>query len=141
MVAATSACVLDDAARRLPERERRRTIFNFTVAGWKAILSRTLPVVLSPDEVTQPIAAAGNLKHQTALSVVYACVHGGVWRVAHAQGKMLEGGWLFPGLDPVDPLSASASIVPGGLGGSAVSIPSRSGRARRMGLGPAVSGP
>src|SRR5882672_2989907 len=27
------------------------------------------------------------------------------WRVAHAQGRMLEGGWLFPGLDPVDPLS------------------------------------
>jgi site-specific recombinase XerD len=27
------------------------------------------------------------------------------WRVAHAQGRMPEGGWLFPGLDPVDPLS------------------------------------
>ena len=27
------------------------------------------------------------------------------WRVARAQGKMLDGGWLFPGLDPVDPLS------------------------------------
>jgi site-specific recombinase XerD len=27
------------------------------------------------------------------------------WRVAHAQGKMLPGGWLFPGLDPMDPLS------------------------------------
>lgn len=27
------------------------------------------------------------------------------WRVAHAQGKMLEGGWLFPGLDPVQALS------------------------------------
>jgi integrase/recombinase XerD len=27
------------------------------------------------------------------------------WRVAHAWGKMLEDGWLFPGLDPVDPLS------------------------------------
>jgi len=26
------------------------------------------------------------------------------WRVAHAQGRMLEGGWLFPGLDPVGPL-------------------------------------
>ena len=23
----------------------------------------------------------------------------------HAQGKMLQGGWLFPGLDPIDPLS------------------------------------
>lgn len=27
------------------------------------------------------------------------------WKFAHAQGKMLPGGWLFPGLDPVDPLS------------------------------------
>jgi hypothetical protein len=22
------------------------------------------------------------------------------WKFAHAQGKMLQGGWLFPGLDP-----------------------------------------
>lgn len=28
------------------------------------------------------------------------------WRVARAQGKMLNGGWLFPGLDPIDPLTA-----------------------------------
>ena len=27
------------------------------------------------------------------------------WRVGHAQGKILPGGWLFPGLDPTDPLS------------------------------------
>jgi len=27
------------------------------------------------------------------------------WHVARAQGKMLDGGWLFPGLDPVDALS------------------------------------
>ena len=27
------------------------------------------------------------------------------WRYAHAQGKMLPGGWLFPGLDPAKPLS------------------------------------
>ena len=27
------------------------------------------------------------------------------WRVARAQGKMLQGGWLFPGLKPVEPLS------------------------------------
>jgi site-specific recombinase XerD len=27
------------------------------------------------------------------------------WRVAHAQGRMLPNGWLFPGLNPVDPLS------------------------------------
>ena len=27
------------------------------------------------------------------------------WRVARAQGKMPDGGWLFPGLDPIDPLS------------------------------------
>ena len=28
------------------------------------------------------------------------------WRVARAQGKMFDGGWLFPGLSPVEPLSA-----------------------------------
>jgi integrase len=27
------------------------------------------------------------------------------WRVARAQGSMLDGGWLFPGMNPVDPLS------------------------------------
>jgi integrase/recombinase XerD len=27
------------------------------------------------------------------------------WRVARAQGTMLDGGWLFPGLNPIDPLS------------------------------------
>lgn len=109
---------------------------------------RTLPVVLSREEVARLIAAAPNLKHQTALSlaygtglraseVVYLKVgdidsqrmtlrveqgKGGKdryamlspvllerlrvwWRVAHAQGKMLEGGWLFPGMNPVDPLT------------------------------------
>ena len=28
------------------------------------------------------------------------------WRVAHAQGKIFHKGWLFPGLDPMDPLTA-----------------------------------
>jgi len=27
------------------------------------------------------------------------------WRTARAEGKMLNGGWLFPGLNPVNPLS------------------------------------
>jgi integrase/recombinase XerD len=27
------------------------------------------------------------------------------WRTARAEGRMLNGGWLFPGLNPVDPLS------------------------------------
>jgi integrase/recombinase XerD len=27
------------------------------------------------------------------------------WRIGHAQGKMLPGGWLFPGLDPMEPLT------------------------------------
>ena len=27
------------------------------------------------------------------------------WRVARAQGKMLEGGWLFPGMDPIESLT------------------------------------
>jgi site-specific recombinase XerD len=111
-------------------------------------LPRTLPVVLSREEVSSLIAATKNLKHQTALSVAYgaglrasevsALKVGDVdstrmtlriqqgkggkdryamlspvmlerlrtwWRVARAQGKMLDGGWLFPGLNPVEPLS------------------------------------
>jgi integrase/recombinase XerD len=107
-----------------------------------------LPVVLSCEEVGRLIAAAGNLKHQTALSVAYgaglrasevvALKVGDIdsermtlrieqgkgrkdryamlppvllerlrtwWRVARAQGRMLDGGWLFPGLDPIDQLS------------------------------------
>ena len=107
-----------------------------------------LPVVLSKEEVGRLIAACGNLKHQTALSLAYgtglrvaevsALKVGDVdsermtlrveqgkgrkdryamlspvlldrlrvwWKVARAQGKMLDGGWLFPGLDPLDPLS------------------------------------
>ena len=27
------------------------------------------------------------------------------WRVARAQGKMLDGGWLFPGMNPIESLS------------------------------------
>jgi site-specific recombinase XerD len=108
---------------------------------------RTLPVVLSREEVARLIAAAENLKHQAALSVAYGAglrasevvalkvgdidsqrmtlrVEQGKgrkdryamlspvllerlrvwWRVARAQaqGKMLDGGWLFPGMDPID---------------------------------------
>ena len=109
---------------------------------------RTLPVVLSREEVARLIAAAENLKHQTALSVAYGAglrasevvalkvadidsqrmtlrIEQGKgrkdryamlspvllerlrvwWRTARAQGKMPDGGWLFPGLDPIDPLS------------------------------------
>ena len=110
---------------------------------------QTLPVVLSRDEVARLIAAAPNLKSQTALSVAYGTglrvsevislkisdldskrmtlrVEQGKgrkdryamlspvllerlrawWRLGHAQGKMLPGGWLFPGLNPVQPLTA-----------------------------------
>lgn len=112
-------------------------------------LPRKLPVILSPDEVKRLIAAAGNLKHQTALALAYATglrvsevvslkvgdidsqrmtlrVEQGKgqkdryamlspvllerlrvwWRVARAQGKMLDGGWLFPGQNPIHHLSA-----------------------------------
>jgi site-specific recombinase XerD len=108
-----------------------------------------LPVVLSRDEVARLIAAASNLKYQTALSIAYgtglrvseivALKVGDIdsqrmtlrvdqgkgrkdryamlspvllerlrawWRLAHTQGKMLPGGWLFPGMNPVDPLTA-----------------------------------
>jgi site-specific recombinase XerD len=109
---------------------------------------RTLPVVLSREEVARLITCASNLKHQTVLSVAYGAglrasevislkvgdidsermtlrVEQGKgrkdryamlppvlldllrawWRVGHAQGKILPGGWLFPGLNPIDPLS------------------------------------
>ena len=109
---------------------------------------RTLPVVLSREEVARLIAAAPNLKSQTALSVAYgtglraseviALKVGDIdsqrmtvrveqgkgrkdryamlspvllerlrawWRVGHAQGKILPSGWLFPGMNPVDPLT------------------------------------
>jgi site-specific recombinase XerD len=109
---------------------------------------RTLPVVLSRDEAARLIAAARNLKHQTALSVAYgtglrvsevvALKVGDIdsqrmtlrieqgkgrkdryamlpplllerlrtwWRVARAQGKMLDGGWLFPGMNPIESLT------------------------------------
>ena len=112
-------------------------------------LPRVLPVVLSRDEVGRLIAAATNLKHQTALAVAYgtglrvsevvALKVGDIdsermtlrveqgkghkdryamlspvllerlrvwWRVARVQGRMLDGGWLFPGLNPIEPLSA-----------------------------------
>ena len=110
---------------------------------------QTLPVVLSRDEVARLIAAAPNLKSQTALSIAYGTglrvsevislkvtdidskrmtlrVEQGKgrkdryamlspvllerlrawWRLAHAQGKMLPNGWLFPGLDPTDHVTA-----------------------------------
>ena len=111
-------------------------------------LPRTVPVVLSMQEAAALIAAARNIKHQTALAVAYGAglrasevialkvgdidsqrmtlrVEQGKgrkdryallppillqrlrvwWRVGHAQGKILRNGWLFPGLDPMDPLS------------------------------------
>jgi integrase/recombinase XerD len=111
-------------------------------------IPRTLPIILSRDEVARLIEAAGNLKHQTALSVAYGAglrasevvalkvsdidsqrmtlrIEQGKghkdryamlspvllerlrvwWWVARAQGKMPEGGWLFPGLNPFEPLS------------------------------------
>jgi integrase/recombinase XerD len=108
-----------------------------------------LPSVLSREEVARLLAATGNLKHQTALSVAYGAglrvsevvalkvsdidsermvlrIEQGKgsrdryamlsplllerlrawWKFARAQDKMLDGGWLFPGLDPIDSLSA-----------------------------------
>ena len=106
---------------------------------------RTLPVVLSAQEVSRLLAAASNLKHQAALSVAYGAglrasevvglkvgdvdsqrmvlrVEQGKgrkdryallspvllqrlrvwWQLGHAQGKILPGGWWFPGLDPTE---------------------------------------
>ena len=109
---------------------------------------RTLPVVLSREEVARLIDAAGKPKYQAVLSVAYgaglrasevvALKVGDIdstrmtlrieqgkgrkdryamlspvllerlrawWRAAHAQGKMLDGGWLFPGQNPINPLT------------------------------------
>jgi site-specific recombinase XerD len=109
---------------------------------------RTLPVVLSREEVARLIESAGNLKYQAALSVAYGAglrasevvslkvgdidssrmtlrVEQGKgrkdryamlspvllerlrawWRAARAQGKMLDRGWLFPGQNPINPLT------------------------------------
>lgn len=111
-------------------------------------IPQRLPVVLSKEEVGRLIAACGNLKHQTALSLAYgtglrasevsALKVGDIdsermtlrveqgkgrkdryamlspvlldrlrvwWKVARAQGKMLDGGWLFPGLNPLESVS------------------------------------
>ena len=109
---------------------------------------RTLPIILSREEVSRLIEAAKTLKHRTALSVAYGAglrvsevtalkvgdidsqrmflrVEQGKghkdryallppillerpriwWRHAHAEGKILPGGYLFPGLDPMDSMS------------------------------------
>lgn len=111
-------------------------------------VARTLPIILSREEVSRLIEAAKNLKHRTALSVAYgaglrvseviALKVGDVdsqrmllrieqgkgqkdryallpalllerlriwWRHARSQGKILPGGYLFPGLDPMDSMS------------------------------------
>jgi site-specific recombinase XerD len=121
---------------------------NLMVGMQSVRLPQRLPVVLSREEVARLIAAAHNLKHQTALALAYgaglrvsevvALKVGDIdsermtlrieqakgrkdryamlsplllqrlrtwWRVAHAQGKMLPGGWLFPGLNPVESLT------------------------------------
>ena len=109
---------------------------------------RTLPVVLSREEVVRLIEAAGKPKYQAALSVAYGAglrasevvaikvgdidrarmtlrVEQGKgrkdryamlspvllerlrawWRAGRAQGKLLDGGWLFPGQNPINPMS------------------------------------
>lgn len=110
---------------------------------------RTLPVILSVDEITRLLQAAGSLKYQAALGVAYGAglrasevVHLTVididsrrmvirveqgkgkrdryamlspallellrawWRQGKVQHKVLPGGWLFPGQNPVNHLSA-----------------------------------
>lgn len=111
-------------------------------------VARTLPVILSREEVSRLIESARTLKHRTALSVAYGAGlrvsevvalkvadidstrmllrveqgKGGKdryallppillerlrtwWRHARAAGKVLPGGYLFPGLDPLDSMS------------------------------------
>ena len=109
---------------------------------------RTLPIILSLEEVTRLLQAAGSPKYQAALGVSYGAglranevVHLAVgdidsermvirveqgkgkrdryamlsptllallrawWRHARAHRQLLPGGWLFPGQNPVNPLS------------------------------------
>jgi site-specific recombinase XerD len=109
---------------------------------------RGLPEILSAEEVTRLLDAAGCLKYQTALSVAYGAglrssevVHLKItdidsdrmiirvdqgkgnqdrhamlspallqllrawWREGRAERKLMPGGWLFPGLNPVNPMS------------------------------------
>ena len=111
---------------------------------------RRLPEILSLDEVTRLLQAAGGLKYQAAFGVAYGAglrasevVHLKVtdidsdsdrmnlrveqgkgqcdrhallspgllkilrawWRDGRAKHKLLPGGWLFPGQNPIDPLS------------------------------------
>jgi len=109
---------------------------------------RTLPVILSLEEVTRLLQAAGGPKYQAALGVAYGAglranevVHLTVgdidsermvirveqgkgkrdryamlspvllellrawWRHAHTRRQMLPGGWLFPGQNPINPMS------------------------------------
>ena len=109
---------------------------------------KTLPVILSPQEVARLLDAAPGLKYRAALSVAYGAglrasevvslkiadidsqrmvirVEQGKgrkdrhamlsepllqllrawWRAGRERGVMLPGGWLFPGQNPVNPLS------------------------------------
>ena len=97
-------------------------------------LPQKLPQVLSVDEVARLLAGASNLKHRAALAVAYGAglrasevVHlkmadidseRMILRVEQGKGQrdryamlspslleMLRGGWLFPGRNPVNPLS------------------------------------
>ncbi|MFE8035273.1 tyrosine-type recombinase/integrase [Thiohalocapsa marina] len=111
-------------------------------------VARTLPVVLSPEEVERLLDAAPGLKYKAMLSVAYGAglrasevvglrvddidsqrmvirvdqgkgrkdryvmlsaallgVLRAWWRAGKARGQMLPHGWLFPGQDPVNPLT------------------------------------
>jgi len=96
---------------------------------------RKLPEILSIEEVTQLIDAAGSLKYKAALSISYGAglrrnevvslkvsdidsdrmimlspsllkVLREWYRFGRAQNRLLPGGWLFPGQNPINPMSA-----------------------------------
>ena len=48
----------------------------------------------------------GSLRHAAA-----AAARTPAHRVARAQGKMLDGGWLFPGLNPIESLDSMGSLL------------------------------
>ena len=84
-------------------------------------VARKLPVVLSLEEAKRFMSCATHPKFKAALAVAYGSglrVSEVVlspalvehlrdwWRFANHDGQMFEGSWLFPGLNPIDHMTA-----------------------------------
>ena len=67
---------------------------------------RRIPAVLSVEEVTLLLRAASAPKYKAAFATAYGAGLRVWWREGRRRNLLLPGGWLFPGRDPVEPLSA-----------------------------------